>query len=143
MILKVYLLDTRSAISTAAHTQLINTNPSTINTNHYHHHHHQQRSPPPPCPPLACLAPKRTARPKGFIVDFYHYINHKTSDYICRKWCNPASLDGSAPNLVIVEKDRDGNNYYKRAFNTQVSNHQIVNLLSNHQYCRHVNSSRV
>ncbi len=76
-----------------------------------------------------------------FIVDSYHYINHRTSDYIWKKWCNPALLDGSAPNLVIVEKDRDENNYYKRVFNTQVSNHQIVNLLCNHQYCRHVNSS--
>ncbi|KAF8954384.1 hypothetical protein BDZ97DRAFT_1908272 [Flammula alnicola] len=25
-----------------------------------------------------------------FIVDSYHYINHRTSDYLCRKWCNPA-----------------------------------------------------
>ncbi|KAF8231618.1 hypothetical protein L208DRAFT_1468210, partial [Tricholoma matsutake] len=59
-----------------------------------------------------------------FIVDSYHYINHRTSDYMCRKWCNPAPLDGSAPNLVIVETDPDGNNYYKCAFNTQVSNYQ-------------------
>lgn len=56
-----------------------------------------------------------------FIVDSYHYINHRTTDYLCRKWCNPAPLDGSAPNLVIVEKDMNGNNYYKRAFNTQVN----------------------
>ncbi|TFK31046.1 hypothetical protein BDQ12DRAFT_701665 [Crucibulum laeve] len=37
-----------------------------------------------------------------FIVDSYHYINHCTTDYICRKWCNPAPLNGSAPNLVIA-----------------------------------------
>ena len=61
---------------------------------------------------------KKTTR---FIVDAYHYINHRTTDHLCRKWCNPAPLDGSAPNLVIIEKDRDGNNYYKRAFNTQVN----------------------
>ncbi|EDR02933.1 uncharacterized protein LACBIDRAFT_331942 [Laccaria bicolor S238N-H82] len=54
-----------------------------------------------------------------FIVDSYHYINHRVGDYICRKWCNPAPLNGSAPNLVVVEKDKHGRPYYKRAFNTQ------------------------
>ena len=54
-----------------------------------------------------------------FIVDSYHYINHRTSDYLCRKWCNPAPLNGSAPNLVIVDYDRNNQPYYKRAFNTQ------------------------
>jgi len=54
-----------------------------------------------------------------FIVDSYHYINHRTSDYLCRKWCNPAPLNGSAPNLVVVENDIHGNPHYKRAFNTQ------------------------
>ena len=28
-------------------------------------------------------------------------------------------MDGSAPNLVIIEHDRDGVPHYKRAFNTQ------------------------
>jgi hypothetical protein len=51
-----------------------------------------------------------------------------------------APLDGSAPNLVVVEKDNEGNNYYKWAFNTQLSKCQIINLLSNNQYGRHVNS---
>ena len=55
-----------------------------------------------------------------FIVDSYHYINHWTTDYLCRKWCNPAPLNGSAPNLVLVEEDSAGNPHYKRAFNTQV-----------------------
>jgi hypothetical protein len=55
-----------------------------------------------------------------FIVDSYHYINHRTSDYLCCKWCNPAPLNGSAPNLVVVEHDADGNPHYKCAFNTQV-----------------------
>ena len=54
-----------------------------------------------------------------FIVDSYHYINHRTSDYICCKWCNPAPLNGTAPNLVVVEYDKSGNPHYKRAFNTQ------------------------
>lgn len=56
-----------------------------------------------------------------FIVDSYHYINHRTSDYLCRKYCNPAPLNGSAPNLVVVEQDRYGDYHYKRAFNTQVN----------------------
>ena len=60
---------------------------------------------------------KQTTR---FIVDSYHYINHRTTDYLCRKWCNPAPLNGSAPNLVIVEYDQAGKPHYKRAFNTQV-----------------------
>ena len=54
------------------------------------------------------------------VVDVYHYKNHRTSDYLCRKWCNPAPLNGSAPNLVIVANDNQGRPYYKRAFNTQV-----------------------
>ena len=60
---------------------------------------------------------KQTSR---FIVDSYHYINHRTSDYLCRKYCNPAPLNGSAPNLVVVENDVNGDPHYKRAFNTQV-----------------------
>ena len=60
---------------------------------------------------------KNTTR---FIVDSYHYINHRTTDYICRKWCNPAPLNGSAPNLVISAVDKNGRSYLKRAFNTQV-----------------------
>ena len=55
-----------------------------------------------------------------FIVDSYHYTNHKVTDELCQKWCNPAPTNGSAPNLVIVAHDNKGNPYYKRAFNTQV-----------------------
>ncbi len=54
-----------------------------------------------------------------FIVDSYHYINHRTTDYLCRKWCNPAPLNGSASNLVVVANDKHGNPHYKRAFNIQ------------------------
>jgi hypothetical protein len=60
---------------------------------------------------------KKTTR---FVVDSYHYVNHRTTDYLCRKWCNPAPLNGSAPNLVVVEYDNHGRPHYKRAFNTQV-----------------------
>jgi hypothetical protein len=54
-----------------------------------------------------------------FVVDAYHYINHRATDELCRTWCNPAPLNGSAPNLVIAERDKEGQLYYKRAFNTQ------------------------
>ncbi|KAF8229150.1 hypothetical protein L208DRAFT_1288181 [Tricholoma matsutake] len=59
------------------------------------------------------------AKTSRFIVDSYHYTNHQTSDYLCRKWCNPAPLDGSAPNLVILDYNNEGQPYYKCAFNTQ------------------------
>ncbi|KAF8984119.1 hypothetical protein BDQ17DRAFT_1393887 [Cyathus striatus] len=54
-----------------------------------------------------------------FVVDGYHYTNHRSDDYLCRKWCNPAPQDGSALNLVYIAQDRDGEGYYKWAFNTQ------------------------
>jgi len=60
---------------------------------------------------------KKTTR---FIVDSYHYINHRTTDFLCRKWCNPGPLDGSAPNLIKVAHDKNGRIYLQRAFNTQV-----------------------
>jgi hypothetical protein len=59
---------------------------------------------------------KKTSR---FIVDSYHYSNHRATDGLCRKFCNPAPMDGSAPNLVVVERDAQGRPYYKRSFNTQ------------------------
>ncbi|KAL0948122.1 hypothetical protein HGRIS_010739 [Hohenbuehelia grisea] len=67
------------------------------------------------------------------IVDSYHYINHRTMDYLCPKWCNPAPLNGSAPNLVVVETDRNGNQHYKRAFNTQACE-QLNAWLGGFQY---------
>ncbi|KAF6741030.1 hypothetical protein DFP72DRAFT_835535 [Ephemerocybe angulata] len=80
------------------------------------------------CIDKACLV-LRTAVSNGswtewqktsrFIVDTYHYINHKASDDLCRTWCNPAPANGSQPNLVIVAQDASGQPYLKRAFNTQ------------------------
>ena len=55
-----------------------------------------------------------------FIIDTYHYTTHHTTDDLCRTWCNPAPQIGSAPNLVVVENDVNGNPHYKQAFNTQV-----------------------
>ena len=41
------------------------------------------------------------------IVDTYHYINHKVTDYLCRTYCNPSPGNGLAPNLVIIEYDNN------------------------------------
>src|SRR5882757_4727272 len=57
-----------------------------------------------------------------FIVDSYHYQNHRKTDTLCQTWCNPAPTDGSAPNLVITARGSDGKLYQKRTFNTQVNN---------------------
>jgi len=56
-----------------------------------------------------------------FVVDSYHYTNHKATDTLCRTWCNPAPSDGSAPNLVLPATDKHGNPCWQRAFNSQVS----------------------
>jgi len=55
------------------------------------------------------------------IVDSYHYTNHRVEDFMCHKYCNPAPLDGSAPNLVVEAETDTGVKYLKQAFNTQVS----------------------
>ncbi len=54
-----------------------------------------------------------------FIVDSYHYTNHSSEDNLCRRFCNPTPRDGSDPNLVVKERDRYGQTYYRNAFNTQ------------------------
>ena len=58
-----------------------------------------------------------------FIVDSYHYnnLNHKATELLCSKFCNPASSDGSAPNLVQFAGDKYGVMQMQRAYNTQVS----------------------
>lgn len=60
---------------------------------------------------------KKTSR---FIVDTYHYTNHRSSDYLCQKYCNPVPADGSAPNLVVIGYNNQGQAYVKKAFNTLV-----------------------
>ena len=60
---------------------------------------------------------KHTSR---FIVDTYHYINHRVTDYLCQTYCNPSPGDRSAPNLVTIEYDSNGRSHARRAFNTQV-----------------------
>ncbi|KAJ7182128.1 hypothetical protein C8R46DRAFT_1210709 [Mycena filopes] len=38
-----------------------------------------------------------------FIVDAWHYIGHRATDILCRLWCNPAPLNGSQPDLILVK----------------------------------------
>ncbi|KAF8999984.1 hypothetical protein BDQ17DRAFT_1391397 [Cyathus striatus] len=54
----------------------------------------------------------RTAVANGSWVYWFKGSHFVVDDHPCRKWCNPAPQDGSAPNLVYIAQDRD-------AFNTQ------------------------
>ncbi|KAJ6528959.1 hypothetical protein B0H19DRAFT_1333647 [Mycena capillaripes] len=56
-----------------------------------------------------------------FIVDAWHYIGHRATDILCRLWCNPAPLNGSQPDLILVKEDTDGTTHQTRAFNTETS----------------------
>ena len=56
-----------------------------------------------------------------FIVDAWHYIGHKATDILCRKWCNPAPTNGAQPDLVVVQEDRNGTKHQTRAFNTETA----------------------
>ncbi|TFK36622.1 hypothetical protein BDQ12DRAFT_699614 [Crucibulum laeve] len=71
-----------------------------------------------------------------FIVDAYHYKNHCVSDLLCHWWCNPAPSNGSAPNLVVGERDRNNNLVAKRAFNTQACE-QLNSWLGNFNWFIH------
>jgi len=43
-----------------------------------------------------------------FIVDTYHYTNHKATDDLCHTWCNPTPSPEIDPNLVGTQIDEDG-----------------------------------
>ena len=51
-----------------------------------------------------------------FIVDTYHCINHKRTNELCQMYCNPAPIDGSAPNLVGERVGDDGQTYQVSCF---------------------------
>jgi hypothetical protein len=66
-----------------------------------------------------------------FIVDSFHYVGHSKKDALCRTFCDPAPMDGSAPDLVtpFVEIEVPGSRrkskgrskrLFRRAFNTEV-----------------------
>ncbi|KAF8144459.1 hypothetical protein K438DRAFT_1516571, partial [Mycena galopus ATCC 62051] len=56
-----------------------------------------------------------------FIVDAWHYIGHRATDVLCRLWCNPAPLNGSQIDLVLVEQDANDISHQTRAFNTETA----------------------
>ncbi|KAF7317596.1 hypothetical protein MKEN_00846700 [Mycena kentingensis (nom. inval.)] len=55
------------------------------------------------------------------IVDAWHYVNHQTSDLLCRLWCNPAPANGSQPDLISTSTDANGHTHTTRAFNTETA----------------------
>lgn len=58
-------------------------------------------------------------------------------------WTARYTIDGSAPNLVTVVYDEDGNPHYQRVFNTQVSENQMDStslLTQNVQACEQLNA---
>ncbi|KAJ7741541.1 hypothetical protein DFH07DRAFT_750955 [Mycena maculata] len=56
-----------------------------------------------------------------FIVDAWHYIGHRATDILCRTRCNPAPMNGSQPDLVIIQVDENGVAHQTRAFNTETA----------------------
>ena len=60
-----------------------------------------------------CIGPKHCA--------YENCADDLTNNRDAVFWCNPAPADGSAPNLVIKEKDKQGKMCFRHAFNTQVS----------------------
>jgi hypothetical protein len=56
-----------------------------------------------------------------FIVDAWHYINHHATDRLCQEWCNPAPLNGTQPDLIILTSDSSGRTHATQAFNTETA----------------------
>ncbi|KAM5544418.1 hypothetical protein V8D89_002078 [Ganoderma adspersum] len=58
-----------------------------------------------------------------FIVDAWHYIGHKATDILCRRFCNPMPTDGSQPDLVGTAVDANNQTHLVQAFNTETAEH--------------------
>jgi len=56
-----------------------------------------------------------------FIVDTYHYTNHKATDDLCCTWCNPTPSPEVDPNLVGTRIDDKGIPRLYRKFNTEAA----------------------
>ncbi|KIJ24354.1 hypothetical protein M422DRAFT_194758, partial [Sphaerobolus stellatus SS14] len=56
-----------------------------------------------------------------FIVDPFHYVNHQVTDLFCHTQCNPASRDGSQPDLVYGIHQADSYIIYVQAFNMETA----------------------
>ncbi|KAF8982442.1 hypothetical protein BDQ17DRAFT_1394061 [Cyathus striatus] len=68
------------------------------------------------CIDKACVVLKHLIRSRNWNM---WKATTRVGDYLCHTYCNPSPLNGSAPNLVVVERDINDNPHYKRAFNTQ------------------------
>ncbi|KAJ7923681.1 hypothetical protein B0H13DRAFT_1463590, partial [Mycena leptocephala] len=55
------------------------------------------------------------------IVDAWHYIGHRATEILCHLWCNPAPVNGSQPDLILIEHDDNGVAHQTRAFNTETA----------------------
>ncbi|KAJ7029184.1 hypothetical protein C8F04DRAFT_963264 [Mycena alexandri] len=72
----------------------------------------------------ATLSPKIQTvpgSPRPDLLLTWHYIGHRATDILCRLWCNPAPLNGSQPDLILVKEDADGTTHQTRAFNTETA----------------------
>ncbi|TFK24750.1 hypothetical protein FA15DRAFT_740401, partial [Coprinopsis marcescibilis] len=56
-----------------------------------------------------------------FIVDLWHYIGHRATDNLCQFWCNPAPIDGSQPDLIVLQMDAHGQVHATRAYNLETA----------------------
>ena len=61
-------------------------------------------------------------RSTRFIVDAFHYVNHRASDILCRTRCNPSPANGSQLDLLVPQVNpATGQTIVKRAFNTEAA----------------------
>jgi hypothetical protein len=51
--------------------------------------------------------------PLVFVV--WHYVGHCATDILCRLWCNPAPVNGSQPDLILIEHNDNGVGHQTRA----------------------------
>lgn len=57
-----------------------------------------------------------------FIVDAFHYVNHRATDALYRTQCNPSPENGSQPDLLIPQVNpATGHMVVVRAFNTEAA----------------------
>ncbi|KWU42854.1 hypothetical protein RHOSPDRAFT_20432, partial [Rhodotorula sp. JG-1b] len=55
------------------------------------------------------------------VVDSFHRQCHSRDDLLCTTLCNPAPLDGSAPDLSRRTQERETGRVFQRAFNTSAA----------------------
>ncbi|KAF8146196.1 hypothetical protein K438DRAFT_1910755 [Mycena galopus ATCC 62051] len=61
------------------------------------------------------------------IVDAWHYVGHRATNILCHLWCNPAPVNGSQPDLILIEHDDNGLNSWLSGFKSQLREMADVN----------------